>query len=234
LHDFSSLRGTSFNPAEVDASVARFYERTSEYELDAWAEWCGAFKPFGRLLAAVFSRRLQQLNVPLSALDTSRGISSEVFQAVDPQTGQVRFTAWVRQLLGSGNVLYAGSYSVCTIPGYPNPCVKVVFPLPNGNAIVIMRPEAHVGGAFSLVSSGKRFGDPGFYFTVHTGGRVHARYVRPLRESITVYPAESGVIRADHVVRFLGIAFLRIHYRLCEQERAGSSLRTGPGLILNT
>jgi hypothetical protein len=41
--------------------------------IDCWSEWSSIFRPFGRLLAIVFSRRLQQLNVPLTGLDTSLG-----------------------------------------------------------------------------------------------------------------------------------------------------------------
>lgn len=65
ISDFATLRGPSFDPSNVHPSVAHFYEQTSGYELDAWAQWCGLFRPFGWLLAVLFSRRLQQLNVPL-------------------------------------------------------------------------------------------------------------------------------------------------------------------------
>ena len=214
LSDFSALRSRSFDPAAVHPSVAAFYEQTSSYQMDAWAEWCGPFRPFGGLLAALFSRRLQQLNVPLSALDTSRGITSEVLQLVDPETEEARYTAWVRELLGTGNILYAGSYSLCQVPGHDGACVKVVFPLPNGNAMVIMRPVAHTDGSFSVRSAGERFGDPGFYFTVHTEKGVYARYLRSLKESIRVYPAEAREVRADHVLTLWGATFLRLHYRL--------------------
>ena len=170
---FSRLRGTTFDPSTVHPSVAHFYERTAAYELDAWAEWCGFFRPFGWLLAVLFSRRLQQLNIPLSGLDTSRGLSSEVLQFLDPATGQPRHTAWFRRLHGTGNVLYAGFYSVCTLPGYANPCVKVVFPLPNGNAIVIMRTESRPDGSFVVTSAGDRFGEPGFL--LHGSRRLRHR-----------------------------------------------------------
>ncbi len=214
VSDFSELRGPTFDPGAVHPSVAHFYEQTSAYEMDAWAEWCGAFRPFGGLLAVLFSRRLQQLNVPLSALDTSRGITSEVLQLVDPATGEVRHTAWVRELIGTGNVLYAGSYSYCRVPGYDGACVKVVFPLPNGNAMVIMRPVAHPDGSLSIISAGRAFGDPGFYFTIHTREGVYARYLKALKESIRVYPMEHGAVRADHVLTLWGATFLRLHYRL--------------------
>ena len=170
LTDFGALAAVDFEPGTVHESIVEFYTRTSEYELDAWAEWCGVFRPFGWLLARMFSRRLQQLNVPLSGLDTSRGMTSDVLQLVDPASGAVRHTAWVRQLRGSGHVLYAGDYSLVSLPGRPGACVRVVFPLPNGNAMVLMRPEAHGDGSFSVVSAGRRFGDPGFYFTVRDGG----------------------------------------------------------------
>jgi hypothetical protein len=156
----------------IAASVRGFYERTSEYELDAWSEWCGLFRPLGRALALLFSRRLQQLNIPLSPLDSSKGISSAVLQWRDPNSGSVVQTAWVRELQATNNVLYAGSYSVCRVPGYRLPCVKVVFPLPNGNAIVLMKPEAHADGSFSVTSAGRGFGDPGFYFVVHGEGGI--------------------------------------------------------------
>jgi len=62
-------------------------------------------------------------------------------------------------------------------------------------------------GALTITSSGRRFGDPGFYFTVH-GQRVRARYVRTMRETIRVYPAEeAGEVRPDHILRIWGTHF---------------------------
>lgn len=215
LPDFSALAAPDFDPEAVDPAVVAFYARTAAYEFDSWAEWSGAFRPFGRLLALLFSRRLQQLNVPLTGLDTSRGVTSEVLQLVDPASGGVQLTAWVRRLVGSGDVLYAGSYSTAAVPGREGLCVKALFPLPNGNAIVLMRPVAHPDGSMSVLCAGRRFGDPGFYFTVRAGpGEVWARYVASLKESIRVYPAEGGSVRADHVLSLWGATFLRLHYRL--------------------
>ncbi|MDB6153567.1 MAG: hypothetical protein JWL90_2020 [Chthoniobacteraceae bacterium] len=222
ISNFATLRGAAFEPSNVHASVADFYEQTSVYELDAWAEWCGLFRPFGWLLAVLFSRRLQQLNVPLSGLDTSKGLTSEVLQFIDPGSGSVRHTAWFRRLRGSGNVLYAGFYSVCTLPGHADPCVKVVFPLPNGNAIIVMRTECRPDGSFVVTSAGDRFGEPGFYFTVHgDSGIVWARYVKAVRESIHVYPAENGLLRANHLLTYFGATFLRLHYCMRRQPNDG-------------
>jgi hypothetical protein len=123
----------------------------------------------------------------------------------------------VRQLVGTGNVIYAGAYSTCTVAEGAIPCVRVVFPLPNGTATVVMKPIAGADGSLTLVSAGAGFGGPGFYFTVHLpDGTIRARYLRSLRESIHVYAMDGGV-RADHVLSLWGITFLRLHYRLRER-----------------
>jgi len=220
IYDFSQLRGPACRPEEVDARVAAFYEDTSQFELDVWSEWCGAFRPFGGALATIFSRRLQQLNVPLSPLDTRLGITSDVVQLKDP-SGRVVHTAWIRDLVSTKRTLYAGSYSICRVPGYAGPCVKVVFPLPNGSAIVIMRPESEPDGSFTVRSTGARFGDPGFYFFVEREpGRGWARYVRTLKESIRVYCDGEGTPRADHELSIWGRRFLRLHYRMRRRPAA--------------
>jgi hypothetical protein len=35
-----------------------------------------------------------------------------------------------------------------------------------------------------------------------------------MKETIHVYAAEDGLVRADHVLRLWGCTFLRLHYRL--------------------
>jgi hypothetical protein len=215
IPDFRGLEEGNSQLAKVASEVREFYEKTSEFDLDVWSEWHGLFKPFGRALSLLFSSRLQQLNLPLSSLDSAKGMTSSVIQMRDPPSGRVLQTAWVRELHATENVLYAGSYSACKIPGHPSPCVKVVFPLPNGNAIVLMKAEADADGSLSLKSMGNKFGDPGFYFVVHDGaGTVWARYVPSLKEEIRVYPGETGTVRTDHTLWIWGVKFLRLHYRI--------------------
>ncbi|MGI8911088.1 MAG: hypothetical protein ACR2JR_11135 [Rubrobacteraceae bacterium] len=214
VENFAALAGPACSPSRVDARVVEFYEQTSEYEFDVWSEWRGGFRPFGSALAAIFSRRLQQLNVPLSPLDTSQGISTAVIQLVDA-AGAVKHTAWVREIVASKRTLYAGSYSICRVPGFDGPCIKVAFPLPNGSANVIMRPESAPDGSFTVRSSGRSFGDPGFYFFVEAErGQGWARYLKALKEDIRVYVDPRGHLRADHNLRIWGATFLRLHYRM--------------------
>jgi hypothetical protein len=219
LPDFGLLEEGNSDIASVARPVRDFYESTSDFDLDAWSEWHGLFRPFGKALSLIFSRRLQQLNVPLSAMDSSKGMTSCVLQMRERASGRVRHTAWVRELIATGNVIYAGSYAISRIPGHPSPCVKVVFPLPNGNAIVLMKAEWQTDGSLSLKSVGNKFGDPGFYFVVHQGnGMIWARYVPSMQEEIRVYPAEIDTVRADHTLWFWGRAFLRLHYRMRRRQ----------------
>lgn len=119
--------------------------------MDVWSEWNTALRPFGWLLAAVFGRRLDQLNVPLSALEMRDGLTSRILNVLGTD-GTARYVAWLRTTRSTGRVLYAGSYSLCTVPGHDGYCVKVVFPLPNGSATVILWPR--VIGLLPFVRAG--------------------------------------------------------------------------------
>lgn len=213
--DFLALRRPGFDVDTVDPAVRDFYEGTAGYVLDSWAEWSGWFRPLGALLVSTVSRRIQQLNLPMSSIETSRGMTNQVIQLTDPQDGTVRYTGWFRTLKGSGDIIYAGLYSICTPPRAPGPCVKVVFPLPHGSATVILRPERDARGRFQLVSSGSGFGDAGFY-RIHQprSGARRARLLRAMKEQIVVYVDDEGVLRTDHFFRFFRIPILTLHYRI--------------------
>jgi hypothetical protein len=93
--------------------------------------------------------------------------------------------------------------------------VKTVFPVVRGNATVLLRPEAQADGSLKLVSSGQRFGDPGFYRITEAGpGRIRVWYVRPLKEVFHVYPDIDGSVRTDHFVRWWGLSVLHLHYHI--------------------
>lgn len=215
MDSFGALAGPGFDPAAVHPAIRDFYENTAGYRLDVWSEWCGAFRPFGWLLAVLFSRRLQQLNIPLSALDTSRGLASRIVHLREPQSGEICHVGWIREIPDKRQVIYVGDYSTCSAPGSPGTCAKVVFPLPNGSATVILRPESRPDGSLLLHSHGERFGDPGFYFIVRRGGRsAWARYVRTMREELHVYVDASGELHTDHRFQIWGLQYLHLHYRM--------------------
>ena len=206
--------------ARLRPEIAGFYERTADYDLEVWSQWCMGFRPFGGMLQRIYSRRLQQLNVPLRPLDTSRGITSEILKLRDPVTGGVRYTVWYRVLKATRHVIYSGVYTTCTLTNGQR-CVKVIFPLPRGSATVIMSISVGPNGELHLESSGRRFGEPGFYFYLTDSRGGHwAKYIRSFRERISVFVDDEGTLRADHVLRLWQFRALELHYKMTP-TRAG-------------
>lgn len=111
------------------------------------------------LLVTTISRQVNPLNFPLSPLDTAHGMSSEII-SMRRRDGTVRYTGWFRTLGTEQLVLYTGFYMTESPPVAGTPCAKVVFPMPNGNATVILRPRIGADGALVLDSSGGRSETP--------------------------------------------------------------------------
>jgi hypothetical protein len=214
LPDFGALKGGRFDPAAVRPEVRDFYEHTSRYALEAWSEAPVPTRLFLWALTKFVSRRMDQLNFPVSSLELAGGMTSDILPMLDAR-GRRAYTGWLRRLAADGRVIYTGLYSVERPGGYPDPCVKVSFPLPLGSSTVFLRPEAQADGSFKLISAGARFGEPGFYRMVGAGaGCWRVRYIRTLREAFHVYVGPQGALRTDHTVRFLGLTPLRLHYKL--------------------
>lgn len=218
IPDFDALEGDGFRVAHVHPAVRDFYEHTAEFRMDVWAESRFPMNLGLWLLVTTISRKVNQLNFPLRALDTARGMDSEIVLLTEP-SGRVRYAGWYRRLSDSGRVIYTGFYMTERVPHCPSPCVKVVFPMPEGNATVVLRPSVDERGEFRLSSEGARFGDAGFYRVQRGGdGRVRVWRIASLKEFFRVYADEQGTLRCDHSVRFWGLPVLHLHYRI-ERKR---------------
>ncbi len=195
--------------------IIHFYEKTVNYHFEIWSNWCGAFRPFGKMLSVIFSKRLQQLNLPLNPLDAAKGIESNIIKLVEKGSGKTKHTIWYRKLKATDHVIYSGVYDTAFAPNHNRKCMKVSFPLPNGSATVVMRITVMEDGSLLLQSNGKKFGDPGFYFTLTDGKQKHwARFVKSMHEYIKVYVDAEGELRADHNLYFYGLPFLQLYYKM--------------------
>lgn len=218
--DFDVLAGPGCPTAAIDREVRRFYEQTSAYQLDVWNEAPFPGRLFLWLIVHTVSRYMNQLNFPVFGLELSRGMTSEVLPLRDA-TGRAVHIGWYRRTVAESRVVYTGFYSTVTPPGHPSPCVKVVFPLPRGNATVVLAPGIDAAGRFTLTSSGRGFGDAGFYRVLELDrDRLKVRRLATLREYFTVYRDESSELRCDHRVSFLGMTMLRLHYRMRPRDAA--------------
>jgi hypothetical protein len=211
LPSFEALRSPAFDPGAVDPRVVEFYERTAHFRLQLWSQWSPLHRPFGRMVDRIFAQRLGQLRLPLAPLDTSRGVAQELLslRGADGPTA----TAWLRRRLPEGEVLFAGLYSADRPRRAEGPCVKTVFPLPNGYAAIFLVPSARPDGSLELVSPPGAFGEPGFYFVVRDETRAWSRTVAAMTERLHVY-IEGSDVHADHALRLWGRPFLRLHYAM--------------------
>jgi hypothetical protein len=214
IENFRSLSGPSFDPDQVDPRIRQFYEHAALYRLEVWSEVYLAGKFVLWLLVEFISRRMDQLNFPISPLEVSKGMTSEIVQLREPGTGRLVHTGWLRRFKSTGKVIYAGLYSVTKVPGETDPCVKVTFPC-YGSSSVYLRPSANADHSFQLDSSGSGFGRSGFYRVVESGpDHWRVRNFRSLHELFHVYVDEENVLRVDHKISFVGLTILRLHYRM--------------------
>ena len=219
IPNFDLHGGDGFDVGRVPAAVRHFYEQTTSYRMDVWAESRFPASIALWLLVTTISRKVNQLNFPLRVLDAAKGMDSEIVLLRDP-TGKVRYAGWYRSLRETKRVIYTGFYMTERVPLCSRACVKVVFPMPNGNATVILKPGLDADGNFELSSRGTAFGDTGFYrLAEKPGGRVLVWRIRSLHEHFRLYVDSTGTLRCDHSVRFLGFPVLHLHYRI-EKRRA--------------
>lgn len=213
IPDFSTVTVNSTIPAsQLHHAVRYFYEQTARYKMDVWGKWFPPFAFFAKTLISAVSRKMNQLNIPLDALETSMGMSSEVIQLKDAQTGEVKYTCWLRKTLQANKVVYAGFYTHCKTP--EGTFVKVVFPLPKGNVTVVLKAEVQKDGGVLLISAGNRIGDAGYYRILSIDrDKVKVRRI-PIKETIHVYVDKEGILRTDHKFRFWGMQLLHLHYKI--------------------
>lgn len=154
LESFDELKFMDEERNRLQSSVAEFYEQTSNYKFEFWSHWCGAFYPFGWLINRIFSKRLQQLNLPLNPMDSSKGIESNILK-LKGKDDTTKYTVWYRILKAKNDVIYSGIYTHIFMKSVEEECLKVSFPLPNGNATVIMKKKVYEDGSVDFISKGK-------------------------------------------------------------------------------
>lgn len=213
LPTFAALDRDGFASGELHPLIVDFYEHTRRWQMDVWSQWSPMFLPGAWLLMSIFARRLQQFSLPLSPLEVSRGMDSNVTQIVSP-AGEVLGSAWQRTLRLTGETVYGGWYGTVTLPERRWRTVRVVFPLPNGSLQVFLRPDLVDGNSLRLTSGRGRFGEEGAYLVVTAAsGSVVARRI-PIRETFTVFVDGDGVLRTDHELKLWSARVLRLHYKL--------------------
>jgi hypothetical protein len=203
--------------SRLSPNIIRFYENTADYTLDFTLKWNPFFKVFGVLINKLFSNRINQLNVPTRNVKDAESIKIEIITLSDPGSDQVKYTIWLRTFKSSGQVIYSGVYGTCKLPS-GKVCVKAVFPLPNGNATVIMSPSVGTGKELILDSSGKKMGDAGFYFLLNDlKGNYWSQFMSSFRDRLTMR-SENDLILAEQTLTLWHQRVLTFNYIIKAKE----------------
>jgi len=186
LDSISDLNLSENEIKKLSIRVTDFYESTAEYKLKFIVKWNPIFKVFGYLVNRLFSQRINQLNIPTENTQTTECLTSEIIELVSNKTNEVKYTIWLRKVRSTGKVIYSGIYTTCMLPSGTT-CIKAIFPLPKGNATVILKPSVGEKNELILDSSGKKFGDAGFYFLLNDSrGIFWSQYIKAFTDKLIV------------------------------------------------
>ncbi len=216
---FSSISSLNLRDNQVNnlsKNVVDFYEKTSEYKLQLTVKWNPIFKIFGYIVSKLFSQRINQLNIPINNIKSNENITSEIIQLVAKNSNEVKYTIWLRKLLPTKQVIYSGIYTTCIIPSGVT-CVKAIFPLPNGNATVILKPSVGEKNELILDSSGNQFGDAGFYFLLNDSkGNYWSKYIKSFTDNLRVSD-ENGKLAAQQTLKLWNLQVAKFEYKMKKQ-----------------
>lgn len=211
-----NLSGTELSG--LSRAVIDFYEKTADYDLSFTVTWNPVFKLSGVMVNKLFSNRINQLNIPTKNINTSEVITSEIITLSDPKGNEVKYTIWFRTIQSTGQVIYSGVYGTCKLLS-GKIGIKAVFPLPKGNATVIMSASVGKNGELILDASGKRFGDAGFYFLLNDSkGNYWSKYVSSFRDRLTL-TEESDQITAEQILTLWHKRVLQLNYKISRKNQ---------------
>jgi hypothetical protein len=213
LQSISKLNLTEIDIKNLSLKVIDFYEKTADYDLKLNVKWNPFFKIFGYLVNRLFSQRINQLNIPTENIKESENLLSEIIELISNENQELKYTIWLRKFKSTGKVIYSGIYTTCTLPSSKT-CIKAIFPLPKGNATVILKPSVGDKNELILDSSGVKFGDAGFYFLLNdTKGNYWSQYIKSFTDKLIVIE-ESDNLVARQTLKLWNIKVANFEYRM--------------------
>lgn len=213
LDSISSLNLSENEIKKLPKNVIDFYEKTSEYKLQLNVKWNPIFKIFGYVVNRLFSQRINQLNIPTNNIQSSEDLISEIIELVAKNTNEIKYTIWLRKFQSTGKVIYSGIYTTCLLPSGIT-CVKAIFPLPKGNATVILKPSVGEKNELILDSSGNKFGDAGFYFLLNDSkGNCWSKYIKSFTDKLIVSD-ENEKLKAKQTLKLWRLKVARFEYEM--------------------
>ncbi len=212
LNSISMLDLSENDLNRLSKKVIDFYEKTSDFKLGFTVKWNPFFKIFGYILNRLFSQRINQLNIPTRNIQEHENLTSEIIE-LSHKTGEVKYRVWLRKFESTGKVIYSGIYSTCSLPN-GTICVKALFPLPKGNATVILKPTVGMNDELILDSSGKKFGEAGFYFLLNDAkGNYWSHYIKSFTDKLII-SEEKGNLTAIQTLKLWNLTVSSFEYHI--------------------
>lgn len=213
LDSINQLKLSAAQLNKLSPNVIDFYENTANYDLLLRVKWNPIFKVFGVLVKLIFSNRIEQLNVPIHNLEDASGLTNEIIKLLNSKTNEVKRTIWLRAFKSTGQVVYSGVYEICSLPNKQS-CIKAIFPLPNGNATVILSPSIGNKGELILDSSGQKIGDSGFYFLLKDSkGQLWTKFIKSFKDKLVV-SSEKEKITATQTLTLWNLKVVEFKYEI--------------------
>lgn len=217
------LAAEDLHDLNLNPRIAEFYTKTSSYQLEVEAHWRKGLTLLGLCASRLFTKRIQQFQLPESNRGARQRFSSQIIEFSNTADG-TRAALWTRSDKDSGEMIFYGLYSTCLLAKGKR-AIKTVFPLPEGNATVIFDISVDSLGNLKLTSNGTKYGDSGFYFIVEDiKGCKWMHLLRFLRQSILVYPNGEAGLRAEHRFNFYNLEIYRIDYYINLPEAKNADL----------
>lgn len=168
----------------LSEKIINFYENTTAYKIKFEVKWNPFFKGFAYIINRLFSQRIKQLHIPLKN-KVQQNLLGEIIELVD-FSNTVKYKIWLRKHENSGEIVFFGIYGTCQLSDEQT-CIKAIFPLPKGNATVIMRPSVGKKQELILDASGNKFGKEGFYFLLNDSKNNHwVRFISSFRNKLII------------------------------------------------
>lgn len=226
LQSISNLNLTEKEIKKLSLKVVDFYEKTADYNLKLYVSWNPFFKVFGYLVNRLFSQRINQLNIPTENIEESENLISEIIELISNENKEVKYTIWLRKFKSTGKVIYSGIYTTCILPSSTT-CIKAIFPLPKGNATVILRPSVGDKNELILDSSGAKFGDAGFYFLLNDAkGNYWSQYIKSFTDKLVVSEEKENLI-ARQTLKLWNLKVANFEYNIKNKLHTTPVLHNG-------
>ena len=197
LVDDMSKYEPGINLQTLSTVIIDFYENTSQYKLYSEVFWHSWFVPFAHIYY-LFSRRIQQINLPLSRARAE--MTGSILAISDELDGRTNTRAWVRKI--NNENIFTALYS--SHQADQKTYMNIALPLPWSSMIGVLELKQQ-GEKLLLTSNGD--GDSGVFLAMN-------QYIfkLPLKEQFLIAEAEENHLSAIHRMKIFNIPFLTINY----------------------